>query len=98
MRDPKILNEVKATLALLIERYPGKAIEVRIPPYAAVQCGEGPKHTRGTPPNVIEMDAQTWLQLVDGKLSWADAFSEGLISASGVRADLSHLLPLRSAS
>ncbi len=98
MRDPKILNEVKATLALLIERYPGKAIEVRIPPYAAVQCGEGPKHTRGTPPNVIEMDAQTWLQLVDGKRSWADAFSEGLISASGVRADLSHLLPLRSAS
>ncbi len=98
MRDPEILNEVKATLALLVERYPGKAIEVRIPPYAAVQCGEGPKHTRGTPPNVIEMDAQTWLQLVDGKRSWADAFSEGLISASGVRADLSHLLPLRSAS
>jgi hypothetical protein len=98
MRDPEILNEVKATLALLVERYPGKAIEVRIPPYAAVQCGEGPKHTRGTPPNVIEMDAQTWLQLVDGKRSWADAFSDGLISASGVRADLSHLLPLRSAS
>jgi hypothetical protein len=98
MRDPEILNEVKATLALLVERYPGKAIEVRIPPYAAIQCGEGPKHTRGTPPNVIEMDAQTWLQLVDGKRSWADAFSEGLISASGVRADLSHLLPLRSAS
>jgi hypothetical protein len=96
MRDPKILNEVKSTLALLADVYPGRAIEVRIPPYAAVQCGDGPKHTRGTPPNVIEMDAATWLQLVDGSLSWSDAYNEGLIFASGSRADLSHLLPLRS--
>jgi hypothetical protein len=94
MRDPKILSEVKSSLALLAEIYPGKAIEVRIPPYAAVQCGDGPKHTRGTPPNVIEMEAQTWLQLVAGQRTWSDAYSEGLISASGVRADLSHLLPL----
>ena len=94
MRDPKILSEVKSALALLAEIYPGKAIEVRIPPYAAVQCGDGPKHTRGTPPNVIEMDAQTWLQLVSGQRTWSDAYSDGLISASGVRADLSHLLPL----
>ena len=98
MRDPKILTEVKATLALLADKYPGKAIEVRVPPYAAVQCGEGPKHTRGTPANVIEMDAQTWLQLVDGSRSWADAYEAGLIHASGVRADLSHLLPLRENS
>ena len=91
-----MLSEVKETLALLAQKYPGKAIEVRIPPYAAVQCGEGPKHTRGTPPNVIEMDAQTWLQLVDGNLTWSAAFNDGLITASGVRADLSHLLPLRS--
>jgi hypothetical protein len=96
MRDPKILNEVKSTLALLADVYPGRAIEVRIPPYAAVQCGDGPKHTRGTPPNVIEMDASTWLQLVDGTLTWSDAYNEGLILASGSRADLSHLLPLRS--
>jgi hypothetical protein len=96
MRDPKILSEVKSTLALLADVYPGRAIEVRIPPYAAVQCGDGPKHTRGTPPNVIEMDAPTWLQLVDGTLTWSDAYNEGLISASGSRADLSHLLPLRS--
>jgi hypothetical protein len=95
-RDPKVLSEVKETLALLAQMYPGKAIEVRIPPYAAVQCGEGPKHTRGTPPNVIEMDAQTWLQLVDGVRTWSDAYNDGLITASGVRADLSHLLPLRS--
>ena len=94
MRDPKILSEVKTTLALLADKYPGKAIEVRIPPYAAVQCGDGPKHTRGTPANVIEMDAETWLQIVTGTRSWADALSEGLISASGSRADLSHLLPL----
>jgi hypothetical protein len=94
MRDPKVLSEVKSTLALLADKYPGKAIEVRIPPYAAVQCGEGPKHTRGTPPNVIEMEADTWLQLVYGERSWADAYGDGLISASGVRADLSHLLPL----
>jgi hypothetical protein len=66
---------------------------VRIPPYAAVQCGDGPKHTRGTPANVIEMNADTWLQLVTGERTWADALSEGLISASGSRADLSHLLP-----
>ena len=98
MRDPTILTEVKATLALLADKYPGKAIEVRVPPYAAVQCGEGPKHTRGTPANVIEMDAQTWLQLADGSRSWADAYNEGLINASGIRADLSHLLPLRENS
>ncbi|MEY4972491.1 MAG: hypothetical protein RL399_448 [Actinomycetota bacterium] len=94
MRDPEILKEVKASLALLSERHPGKAIEVRIPPYAAVQCGDGPSHTRGTPPNVIEMDAKTWLQLVYGTLSWVEAYEDGLILASGVRADLSHLLPL----
>jgi hypothetical protein len=94
MRDPKILSEVKTTLALLADKYPGKAIEVRIPPYAAVQCGDGPKHTRGTPANVIEMSADTWLQLVTGARTWADALNEGLISASGSRADLSHLLPL----
>lgn len=94
MRDKEILQEVKATLALLVEKNPGKAIEVRIPPYAAVQCGEGPKHTRGTPPNVIEMDADTWLALAKGSRTWADAYDAGLINASGVRADLSNLLPL----
>jgi len=95
VRDPKILAEVKQTLALLTERSPGRAIEVRVPPYAAVQCGEGPTHTRGTPPNIIEMDADTWLALARGEKQWANAMSEGLILASGVRADLSELLPLR---
>ena len=95
MRDPQILEEVKATLAALVQRSPGRAIEVRIPPYAAVQCGEGPTHTRGTPANVIEMNADTWLALANGDLTWADAMSAGLISASGARADLTQLLPIR---
>ena len=97
MRDPLILQEVKATLALLTERSPGRAIEVRVPPYAAIQCGEGPTHTRGTPANVIEMDAQTWLALAHGERTWADAMAAGLITASGVRADLTSLLPLKIA-
>ena len=94
MRDPQILEQVKSTLALLTSKAPGRAIEVRIPPYAAVQFGEGPTHTRGTPPNTIEMDAQTWLALANGQLSWEQALSDGKIAASGVRADLSEYLPL----
>ena len=96
MRDPQVLESVKATLALLVERNPGRAIEVRIPPYAAVQCGEGPTHTRGTPPNVIEMDADTWLALANGETMWADAMQTGKINASGARADLTDYLPLLS--
>ena len=95
MRDPEVMTQVKATLAELVKRAPGRAIEVRIPPYAAVQCGEGPTHTRGTPPNVIEMDANTWLALCTGELDWRDAMDSGSISASGVRADLSEYLPIR---
>ncbi len=96
MRDPVILEQVKSTLALLTSKAPGRAIEVRVPPYAAVQCGDGPTHTRGTPPNTIEMNAQTWLSLASGEISWSQAMSQGLISASGVRADLTEYLPLGS--
>jgi hypothetical protein len=96
MRDQQILDQVKNTLALLTAKAPGRAIEVRVPPYAAVQCGDGPTHTRGTPPNTIEMDAVTWLALASGKLSWAEAINSGAIAASGVRADLSEYLPLGS--
>ena len=95
MRDQQILEDVKQTLELLTTKAPGRAIEVRVPPYAAVQCGDGPTHTRGTPANVIEMDAHTWLALANGDISWADAMHSGAISASGVRADLSQYLPLR---
>lgn len=93
-RDPEILKKVKESLAKLAELAPGRAIEVRIPPYAAIQCGEGPTHTRGTPPNVIEMDVDTWLALSSGAESWDEAMARGAISASGVRADLSGYLPL----
>ena len=93
-RDPQVLAEVKSTLLQLAERNPGRAIEVRVPPYAAVQCGDGPTHTRGTPPNVIEMDAPTWLALARGAMQWSEAMNEGKIAASGVRADLSEWLPL----
>ena len=93
-RDPQILGEVKRTLALLETKAPGRAIEVRIPPYAAIQCGEGPTHTRGTPSNVIEMDADTWLALATGAMQWAEAVAGGKIHASGARADLSNYLPL----
>ena len=86
---------VKATLAELQRIAPGHSVEVRIPPYAAVQVVEGSRHRRGTPPAVVETDAQTWLQLADGRLSWADAVRSGRLRASGDRSDLSGLLPLR---
>ncbi len=94
MRDPVILEQVKTTLNALTVKAPGRAIEVRVPPYAAVQCGEGPTHTRGTPPNTIEMDAQTWLALASGELSWDQAVASGAVVASGSRADLAQFLPL----
>ena len=85
--------------AILAERHPGRSVEVRVPPHAAVQCGvgeEGPTHTRGTPPNVVEMDPTTWLRLATGRLSWSEARAAGKVSASGNRADLSPVLPLLS--
>ncbi|MBT2517899.1 hypothetical protein J7E29_10675 [Streptomyces sp. ISL-90] len=85
---------VRYTLQLLAEQAPGGTVEVRVPPFGAVQCVEGPKHTRGTPPNVIETDAATWLALATGALVWADARAAGRVHASGQRADLSAQLPL----
>jgi len=85
---------VRYTLQLLAEQAPGGTVEVRVPPFAAVQCVGGPKHTRGTPPNVIETDASTWLALATGALSWGDARAAGRVQASGQRADLSDLLPI----
>jgi hypothetical protein len=70
-------------------------VELRIPPHVAVQCVDGPRHTRGTPPNVIETDAATWLRLASGQLTWSDAVTDGSVVASGNRADLSPHLPLR---
>jgi hypothetical protein len=86
---------VRYLLQLLDDRAPGNAVEVRVPPYGAVQVIEGPAHTRGTPPNVVEMDAATWLALATGRVAWAQALAEGRIAASGLRADLSEHLPIR---
>jgi hypothetical protein len=94
MRDDQIGETVKATLRQLARIAPGKAIEVRVPPFAAIQCGVGPVHTRGTPPNTIEMNAQTWLDLAQGIRTWEEALNSGEVRASGTRADLSPYLPL----
>ena len=85
---------VRTLLDALAEKSPGRSVEVRVPPYAAIQCVAGPRHTRGTPSNVIEMDATTWLRLAAGREAWPDAVHDGRVSASGERADLSPLLPL----
>jgi uncharacterized protein (TIGR03083 family) len=88
------------TLAtILAGQHPGRSVEVRVPPYAAVQCAigdPGPTHTRGTPPNVVETGPLTFLRLATGRVTWADALSNGSIHASGLRADLAPLLPLLS--
>jgi hypothetical protein len=85
---------VKHYLAVLQERAPGSSVEVRVPPYSAVQAVAGVRHTRGTPPAVVELDADTWIRLALGELSWADADREGRLHASGERADLTAYLPL----
>ncbi len=85
---------VKHYLALLQERAPGNSVEVRVPPYAAVQVIAGVRHTRGTPPAVVETDADTWLALATGELEWTDAVTQGRVVASGERTDLSVHLPL----
>lgn len=85
---------IRHLLDRLAEIAPGHSVEVRVPPYAAVQCVEGPRHTRGTPPNVIELNAPTWLALATGRTTWAEEMAAGRISASGNRADLSPYLPL----
>jgi Bacterial SCP ortholog len=88
---------VKHFLAVLAERSPGASVEVRVPPYAAVQAVAGVRHTRGTPPAVVELDADTWIALATGAVTWAEAEGSGQVSASGERADLSPLLPLEDA-
>jgi hypothetical protein len=81
-------------LYTLAARHPGRILEVRVPPVAAVQCLPGPVHTRGTPPNVIETDPLTWIRLATGRLGWADAVGSGAVHASGPRADLAPYLPI----
>ncbi len=85
---------VKASLAELVARAPGRSVEVRVPPLAAVQAVPGATHRRGTPPAVVETDPRTWLALAVGQLSWSQAVATGRVRASGARSDLSAYLPL----
>ncbi|WP_062210782.1 sterol carrier family protein [Demequina oxidasica] len=85
---------VRYTLEELTARAPGQALEVRVPPFGATQCIKGPRHTRGTPPGVVEMSPQTWLEVATGSREWGEALASGDVSASGERANLSDLLPL----
>lgn len=87
---------VRYTLEELAAAVPGRAVEVRVPPYGAAQCVPGPRHSRGTPPNVVETDPVSWLLLAAGRLGWADAVAAGRVAASGARADLSPYLPVLS--
>ncbi|HEY0117284.1 MAG TPA: sterol carrier family protein [Cellulomonas sp.] len=88
---------VRFTLEELADLAPGNSVEVRVPPDGAVQAVTGPRHTRGTPPNVVETDPQTWLALATGDLTWDGAVAAGRVHASGERADLAQWLPLQAA-
>lgn len=90
----QIATAVRFLLEELGTRYPGNSVEVRIPPYGAVQCIQGPTHTRGTPSNVVETDPESWLYLALGKVSFDDLLSQGKLSASGNRSDLAGLFPI----
>lgn len=93
---PDLRTATRFLLEELAARTPGRSVEVRVPPYAAVQCVPGPRHTRGTPPSVVEIDPLTWLRLATGRTSWREAEYDGRLRASGERSDLSSLLPLTS--
>lgn len=85
---------VRELLQALAEKAPGHTVEVRVPPYGAVQCVAGPRHRRGTPPNVVECQPLVFLLLATGRTEWQESVKAGKVSASGQRADLSDLLPL----
>lgn len=94
MDRKELAAAAKESVRAFAQKVPGHSVELRVPPFVAVQCVEGPRHTRGTPPNIVETDAITWLALADGSLSWSDAVADGRVSASGPRSDLSAYLPL----
>jgi hypothetical protein len=89
-----VRHVVRQLARALAELAPGRSVELRVPPHVAVQCVAGPRHTRGTPPNVVEVDPGAFLDLALGRRTWADAVHSGLVRASGERADLSAWLPL----
>lgn len=95
VRDGDTATAVRYLLQVLADAAPGNSVEVRVPPFGAVQAIDGPRHTRGTPPNVVELDPETWIALAIGALTWSDALDQGRVDASGSRADLDAVLPLR---
>jgi hypothetical protein len=92
--DPLFITAVRYLLEELAEVAPGNSVEVRVPPLGATQCIDGPRHTRGTPPNVVELPPRVWFDLALGTLSWESAVTGHLVSSSGVRASLEDVLPL----
>ena len=90
-QDIDLKNQVKTILKVVEELAPGRSVELRIPPYAAIQCVSGSTHRRGTPPNVVEMSAQTLLKLSKSPQNWDQLCSEGAISASGTNSNLSEI-------
>jgi hypothetical protein len=90
-----VREAVRELLTQLRRDAPGRSVEVRVPPYGAIQCIEGPTHTRGTPPNVVEAEPVAFVLLATGRLSWVEAVRDGRVTASGIRADLSSYLPIR---
>ena len=92
--DAQFIMAIRYLLEELAEVAPGNSVEVRVPPLGATQCIEGPRHTRGTPPNVVELSPRVWFDLALGTLTWDEAIAEHKVSASGVRASLAEVLPL----
>jgi hypothetical protein len=93
---PVLRAAVKESLAAVAAAAPGHSVEVRVPPFGAIQCVSGPRHGRGTPPNVVETDARTWLELVTGRTTWDAALGSGALQASGIRSgEVSRLLPVQ---
>jgi hypothetical protein len=96
---PVLAAAVRTSVRAFAQAHPGRAVELRVPPFAAAQCLSGGAHTRGTPPNVVETDPRHWLALATGRLDWPTAVRDGVVSASGHRADeVGRLLPLRAAA
>ena len=96
-KDPDVVLEISKIFKLIKEISPGKTVELRVPPYGAIQCGEGPIHRRGTPPNQVEMSADTLIHLAINPSSWSGLICQGHIRASGLASDLSKLFTQVSA-
>jgi hypothetical protein len=89
--DLDLKLEVKKILALIKSEVPGKSVELRVPPYGAIQCVAGGNHRRGTPPNTVEMSGQTLVRLINEPALWSDLCESGEIRASGLLSDLSNV-------